>query len=127
MKITPATYAKALHETISSLPRNQAEGAIARFAQFLKSKGKLHWGASIARAYERYALEREQQNRVTVSVAHELSARSAAELKKTVEKQLGVKEVGVSHDPELMGGAVVRHGYTIIDASVRGLLSRLRS
>lgn len=125
MKVTPATYAKALYEVIETLPRNQAEGAIARFVVFLKEKGKLHWGRSIIVFYERYARERENQKCASVMLAHEVSVRAHEQLKKDLQEHLGVEEVGVAHDPALLGGAVVRHGYTIIDASVRGMLSRL--
>lgn len=124
-KITPTIYAKALYQATKDLPRNQVEGVIGRFTALLKQRGHLHWGPRISQAFARYAQEHEEAARAVVTVAHELSTQSRNELERQVAEVFGAHEVAIRTDAHLLGGGIIKKGNTIIDMSVRGLLSPL--
>lgn len=121
----PFKYARALFDLTKDLSRNQAEGVIARFATHLKTKGKLHLAGAIVKQFERIIVEREKREQVTVAVAHELSPRARAELVLVLQGFFKTESVGLHVDPTLVGGAVITQGYTRVDASVAGMLSRI--
>lgn len=125
MKLNPETLAKALYVMTADLPRNKQEGVIRDFSIWLKRKGKLHWGQRIAKALTRYGEQQEQKKRVQITVAHAPSTRVANEL--TQKLKSAGDEVQITVNPEIIGGAVIQKGFTIIDASVKGKLDRLRS
>ncbi len=125
--MTPQQLGQGLYELLADLPRNKQEGIITAFAAWLKKQGKLHWGKSIARAVQQYGDVQETKQRVEATVAREMPEREAAELKVALEKALSAKEVRLHVDEQLIGGAVIQKGFTIIDASVKGQLNRLHS
>lgn len=121
----PDKYARALFDLTKDLSRNQAEGVIARFATHLKTKGRLHMAGAIIKRFAAIIAEREMRTQVTVAVAHELSPRARAELVQVLQGYFKTEAVGLHVDPTLIGGAVITQGYTRVDASVAGMLSRI--
>lgn len=121
----PDRYARALFDLTKGLSRNQAEGVIARFVTYLKTEGKLHLGNAVVKRFAHLLDEQQTRERVTVAVAHELSPRARAELLQVLQGFFKTEQVGLHVDPSLVGGAVITHGYTRIDASVAGMLSRI--
>ncbi len=124
MKMNPESLAKALYAMTADLPRNKQEGVVRDFTVWLKKKGKLHWGKQIMKELVRYGAQQEQKDSVQVTLAKEPSTRLENELKQQFKKDGDVK---VKVKPEIIGGAIIQKGYTIIDASVKGKLNRLRS
>ncbi len=121
----PDRYARALFDLTKGLSRNQAEGVIARFVTYLKQEGKLHLGNAVVKRFAHLLEEQQTRERVTVAVAHELSPRARAELLQVLQGFFKTEQVGLHVDPSLVGGAVITQGYTRIDASVAGMLSRI--
>lgn len=121
----PDRYARALFDLTKGLSRNQAEGVIARFVTHLKHEGKLYLGNAIAKRFTYLLDELQTREQVEVAVAHELSPRARAELIHVLQGYFKTEHVGLHVDPTLIGGAVITHGYTRIDASVAGMLSRI--
>jgi F0F1-type ATP synthase delta subunit len=121
----PDRYAHALFSLTQGISRNQAEGVIARFVTYLKSEGKLHLAGSVVKRFTQLLDEQQTREQVQVAVAHELSPRARAELLQVLQGFFKTENVGLHVDPSLVGGAVITHGYTRIDASVAGMLSRI--
>lgn len=76
--------------------------------------------------FEERKAEAERVLEVEVVTAYELSEEQSEKLRNALQRKFD-REVSLSGrvDPEVIGGAVIRAGDTVIDASLRGRLNRL--
>ena len=96
------------------------------FLQVLAGNGRLPLLAEISRRFEALKAEEERNLDVQVLSKFELSEAQAERLKAALQEKFG-KQVRLSAevDPDLLGGALIRAGDTVIDGSLRGRLDKL--
>ena len=97
-----------------------------RFVHVLAENGRLDLLAEVARQYEVRKAEAERVLEVEIAAAVELTDEQrqafAGALRERFDQPV---EVTTAVDANLVGGAVIRAGDTVIDGSVRGRLTRL--
>jgi F-type H+-transporting ATPase subunit delta len=105
-------------------------GADERFLSFLALLIENHRMPVIFRIRREYERLWEQENRVLpveITSAVELDAATAANVGERIGASTGRKvALATRVDPEILGGIVVRVGNSILDASIRNRLERLR-
>jgi F-type H+-transporting ATPase subunit delta len=121
-------YGQALHALTKDLDDKRAGEAVKAFVRGLKDRRQLDLGPAVITAYE--AAARKASGTVEASVTTAEPADAA--LKKTMQKAIEDAtsrpvEIDWKEDASLVAGAVVRYGDTLIDASVKGRLRRIRS
>jgi F-type H+-transporting ATPase subunit delta len=105
-------------------------GSDERFVNFLELLAERHRMPVIFRIRKELDEQWAKENRllpVSVTAAVELDKSLVKEIGKRIEEQTGQKvELSSKTDPEVLGGLVVQVGNTVLDASVRNRLERLR-
>lgn len=93
------------------------------FVQLLVNAGRLGVMSEIRVEFERRRLQAEGRANVEVTAAFELDDAQRARIRELMSRRLG-REVTLSAavDKSLIGGAIIRSGDSVIDASVRGRL-----
>lgn len=82
----------------------------------------------VAAAYRRLLQEQLGIRQAEIVTARELHEKDRAALLAEIGKLAGARvEASFKLDPSILGGAVVRIGYTVYDGSVRGKLDRLKT
>jgi len=97
-----------------------------KFVQVLATNKRLPVLGEIHQQYEALRAQEQQTLDVEVTSAFELSALEAEKLKQALHARFN-KDVSMTSrvDADLLGGAVIRAGDTVIDGSVRGKLRKL--
>ena len=105
-------------------------GANEHLQNFLELLAEKHRMPAIFRIRRRFEELWAEENRVlaaSVTSATELDDGLIKQIRERIEEETGQKvDLDSRVDPELLGGLVVRVGNTIMDASVRSRLERLR-
>lgn len=108
-----------------------ADGAgdgFGRFIDELADNGRLALLPEIAGLYEQLRADAEQVVKARVTSAAELSPAELEGLVAGLRRRFGREvQVETAVDPELIGGAVIDAGDTVIDGSLRGKLQRMRN
>ena len=82
----------------------------------------------VAAAYHRLLQEQLGIRQAEIVTARELHEKDRTALLAEIAKLAGARvEASFKLDPSILGGAVVRIGYTVYDGSVRGRLDRLKT
>ena len=106
------------------------EGAEETFLNFLEALLERHRMPAIFRIRARYEELWEKENRllpVEVTSAVELDEEIVKDIGDRIGEQTGRKVELSSHvDPDILGGIVLRVGNSILDASIRNRLNKLR-
>ena len=107
-------------DALSDLGRN--------LVKILVQAGRLQHTTAIKNQYEQLRAAAEGRVEVEVVAAYTLDEQQQDSIAETISTRLG-KQVSVKTlvDETLIGGAVIRAGDSIIDASLRGRLSELRN
>lgn len=80
----------------------------------------------IAEQFRQYVEKYKKQATVNLVSAVELDEQQKARLKQALEKRLKLQvTLACAVDPDLLGGAIIRVGDSVIDGSVRGKLNRM--
>lgn len=96
------------------------------FVKTLVNAGRLTLIPYIYKLYEARKAEAEGIAEVNVISAYPLEGEQQSRIKHVMEKRLGKKiEITTKVDETLIGGAVIRAGDSVIDASLRGRLKQL--
>ena len=96
------------------------------FIKVLAEARRLPQAPAISRLFERFRLEEEGVEDVEVISAYPLDDQERDRIAGTMEKRFGKKvNITTRLDKSLIGGSIIRAGDTVIDASVKGSLSRL--
>lgn len=97
-----------------------------RFVQVLADNGRLDLLIEVARQYEVRKADAERVLEVEIAAAVELTDEQKQGFAAALRERLNqAVEVTTAVDANLVGGAVIRAGDTVIDGSVRGRLTRL--
>ena len=96
------------------------------FVRVLAEKGRLMLVTEVRAIFEEERAESEGRSRVEVTSAFELNDDQKTKITSAMSKRLGTKvDLSVTVDNALIGGVVIRAGDLVIDASLRGRMSRL--
>lgn len=96
------------------------------FVRILVDAGRLSVAPQIYRLFEEKKAEAEGVAEVVVISAYPLEDQQQENIKQVMARRLGKKiEITTHVDPSLIGGAVIRAGDSVIDASLRGRLKQL--
>ena len=96
------------------------------FVKVLAQAGRLVLAPQIYSLFEQKRAEAESIVEVEVTSAYALDEAEKNKLAEAMAKRLGRKiEINTSTDESLIGGAVIRAGDSVIDASVKGSLKKL--
>lgn len=97
------------------------------FIQVLVEAERLQFVPAMQALFEESRLDAEGLAKVEVTSAHPLEESQRERIKEAMVKRLNRKiELTENADEALIGGAVIRNGDSVIDASVRGQLDELR-
>ncbi|NKB36625.1 MAG: F0F1 ATP synthase subunit delta [Gammaproteobacteria bacterium] len=96
------------------------------FVKILVAASRLQYATQVAELFEAMRAEAEGTVDVEVSAAYELDQAQQDGIANGISKRLGKKvSINVNIDETLIGGAIIRAGDSVIDASVRGRLTKL--
>ena len=96
------------------------------FVRILVESGRLVVAKQISVFYEELKAEAEGVAGVEVISAYPLEDRQQEQIRKVMAKRLGKNiEITTHVDQSLIGGAIIRAGDSVIDASLRGRLQQL--
>ena len=96
------------------------------FIKVLVSADRLQYATQIAQLFEAKRADAEGRVDVEVSSAYELDQVQQDDIARGMSARLGTKvSISVIVDESLIGGAVIRAGDSVIDASLRGRLREL--
>lgn len=119
---TPAAQADRLIEICGE----QLSGQQQNFVRLLAENRRLPLLPEIHRQYQILKANHEKTVEVELVAADDVSAEQQDKLAKALSQRLARQvSVQVSLDKNLLGGAVIRAGDTVIDGSIRGRLSKL--
>ncbi len=98
------------------------------FLRILLQTGRIRVAPAINKLFSDYYAEAEGIARVQVRSAYPLLPELQQKLREALARRYGKRvEMELETDQELIGGIVVRHGDSVIDASVRGQIQQLRN
>lgn len=101
--------------------------SVANLARLLAKRGRLDILPLVASEYQRLLNRQRGVVEATVTSAAPLDEAETDALKAHIQTMTGADvDLRTAVDPELIGGLTVRVGDTLLDASVRGRLERLR-
>ena len=96
------------------------------FVRVLLEKNRLKYLPEVRRIFEEERAESEGRSKVEVTSAFELNDDQKKKITSAMSKRLGTEvDLAVKVDDALIGGVVIRAGDLVIDASLRGRMSRL--
>lgn len=126
-KQSPKLYAEALHELVSGKTAAETGAIIKFFVDMLVKKRMISNSDEVIEAYRQLELKEKGIIEATVSSAQPLAKEAEEKIKELVMKEFGSKHVEISHkiDENLLGGAKIQVGDTIIDATLKGRLTKL--
>jgi F-type H+-transporting ATPase subunit delta len=96
------------------------------FLALLAENKRLGLLGEISAIYEVFKANQEKSVDVEITTAFEVSSEASDKLAEALKNRLQ-REINLESkvDPDLLGGAVIRAGDTVIDSSVRGKLTKL--
>ncbi len=96
------------------------------FVKILVAASRLQYAKQVAELFEGMRAEAEGTVDVEVSAAYELDQAQQDTIAKGISERLGKKvSISANIDESLIGGAIIRAGDSVIDASIRGRLTKL--
>ncbi len=124
----PKVSRRQLQELVMDVCGAELSDQGRNFVKTLVQAERLQYAAYVQDLYEQMRAEAEGKVEVEVVTAYTLDEQQQDSIATTMSGRLG-KQVTVktSVDEALIGGAVIRAGDSIIDASLRGRLSELRN
>ena len=123
---SPALPSTAKAHRLTDVVRDELDAGGRRFVLVLADNKRLELLPEIAAQFEERKAEAEQVLDVEITAAVALSEAQVQDYVQALERRFN-QQVNVTAivEPDLVGGAVVRAGDTVIDGSVRGRLTRL--
>lgn len=124
----PRVSDEQLLDIVTSLVGDSLSESQQRFVRLLIDNGRLQYAAQIEEQFEQGRLEAEGKAKVRVISAHPLEDTQLEKIKAAMSRRLDRQiELSSDTDANLIGGMVVRYGDSVIDASIRGQIEKLRS
>ena len=129
MKKHPARrYAEELYALTKDLGDKEAKSVVGAFVKLLAERHRLRLAPKILEAYSAYAKAKEGWIDATVTTAADVSDKETEALRTALEGATNRKiDLRRATDPSLLGGAVIRYGDTLLDASLKRRLALLKT
>lgn len=123
MKSMTDVYARLVVDVCLDVGGDRLKERVGEVLTLMQLRGDGHLARELPEAVDGVYAELSEVQEVSVSVA-----RTSPELVRTIARALARNEedVRVTEDPSVIGGAIVRAGNTVIDASVRGAFEQLK-
>jgi F-type H+-transporting ATPase subunit delta len=125
---SPARPFGQRHALIERLLKSRVPEGVVKLAALLARKGRVDRLPAVAAEYRRLLDRRRGIVEARVTSAAPLSGDETEQLRDWVTRLTGrTVDLDVGVDEALIGGLTIRVGDTLLDASVRGRLERLRN
>ncbi len=126
MKFSVKQYSEALYQTLAETKPSDADKVINNFIRILNQNGDLHYYETIIQEYENYDRDQKGIKEVEITTAStvKLNSTLVKELNDILESNIELKQ---KVDESLIGGVVVKIEDTLIDASIKGQLNKLKN
>ena len=122
--ISSTTYAQALFEAVSEVGPKDHDQVLDNFVRILSQNGDIGRYQEIEQEYQKLSRQAKGVKEVEITTASNVNSKEIIE---SLNKIIGGKaEVKQKIDQNLIGGVVVRIEDTLIDASVKNNLEKLR-
>lgn len=125
---SPKVSHKQLLDLLSGINGGKLSDSAANFIRVLIKSNRLKIAGQISELFEQKRSQAEGKLEVNVVSAFELDSEQSKRIAEAMGKRTG-KKVNISAvvDKSLIGGMIVRAGDSVIDASLRGRLTKLRN
>jgi len=125
---SPKVSHKQLLDLITSVCGDKLSASAANFIRILIKSNRLRVAGQISELFEQKRAEAEGRIEISVVSAYELDGDQSKRIAEAMAKRTG-KKISVSSaiDKSLIGGMIIRAGDSVIDASLRGRLNKLRN
>lgn len=125
---SPRVTDEQLLDIVNGLIGESPSDSQQRFIRLLIANSRLQFAPQIEELFEQSRLDAEGMARVKVISAHSLHDAQQEKIKAAMTRRLNKQiELSADTDESLIGGAVIRYGDSVIDASIRGQLEALRN
>lgn len=122
----PKVKDQQLQDLVIEIAGDELSPQARNFVKILVAASRLQYAKQIAELFDSMRAEAEGTVDVEVSAAFELDQAQQDAIAKGISSRLGKQvSINVSIDESLIGGAIIRAGDSVIDASVRGRLTKL--
>ncbi len=123
---TPKQYAAALFEAVSQTNPKDQDKILDNFVKILAENGDAHKFAEIEEEYNQ--LDKAAKGTRTVEITTAREDLNAKQIVGELNRVLGSKtEIKHTVDQGIIGGAVLRSGEFLLDASIKKILADLRN
>ena len=123
----PRLGEERLYQLFTEICGDRLSATGANFLHILIHSKRIGLAPEIHRMFEYSRAGAEGVARVHVIAAYELDEQQRGRIVEAMKRRLGRKiEITSTTDQSLIGGAIIRSGDSVIDASIRGMLERLR-
>lgn len=125
---SPKVSHKQLLELISSVYGAKLSDTTTNFIRVLIKANRLRIASHISTLFEEKRAQAEGRVEINVVSAYELDSEQTRRIADVMGKRTG-KKINISSvvDKSLIGGLIIRAGDSVIDASIRGRLTKLRN
>lgn len=125
---SPKVSHKQLLELISGIYGAKLSDTTTNFIRVLIKANRLRIASHISTLFEEKRAQAEGRVEINVVSAYELDSEQSRRIAEVMGKRTG-KKINVSSvvDKSLIGGLIIRAGDSVIDASIRGRLTKLRN
>ena len=126
-RVSSQALGRALADLLGPLPRRAQPVAVRACARFLQRQRRLHEAPAILRALDASLLARDGKRRAALVSAETLHASAVRAIERQLTVLVGASvQARTSVHQGLLAGFRADVGDTTVDASLRGLLHRLR-
>lgn len=124
----PKVSAAQIVDIVNDVAGSAFSDSQANFVRILVDAERLQFAPEMKTLFDQKRLDAEGLARVEVISAYPLEDAQRERISEAMSRRLSRKiELSESTDEKLIGGAVIRNGDSVIDASIRGQLEELRS
>lgn len=125
---SPKISHQQLLDLIKGIMDGQLSASNTNFIKILINAGRLHYTPDILQLFEKSWAEAEERMDINIISAYSLEADQVRRISDFMEKKLGKKiNISTVEDRFLIGGVIIKVGDSVIDASLRGSLSKLHN
>lgn len=123
MKLSPQSYGKVLYELTKDAKGKELDNIAEQFVLFLAREQALSKINYIIKEFVAYTKEQTGVKQLKITSARSLPQKEVEQIAKHFGKKV---EVEISTDKSLIGGIKIKSKNTILDASIKTQLSRLK-
>ncbi len=123
MKLTSSIYARLLVNVSLDVAGSELSERVASVLELMKKRGDAHLIPHLTQSLDSAYREETGEETASVSIATSDTG-LVSRIAKVINRHS--EDIDVTDDNSLIGGAVVRIGDTVIDASIKGALTQLK-